>query len=86
LWSGLSLRRVPAWSRELGAARLVSTPSRPGPGLARDCHFTGFPEFEQFCIPGFPRSTQALKSVASADSATPASNPYIAAAMACRKT
>ena len=43
------------------------------PGLARDCHFTGFPEFEQFCIAGFPASTQvAIKSGASADSATPA--------------
>ena len=28
------------------------------PGLARDCHFTGFPEFEQFCIADFPASTQ----------------------------
>ena len=26
--------------------------------LARDCHFTGFPEFEQFCTAGFPASTQ----------------------------
>jgi hypothetical protein len=33
--------------------------------LARDRHLTGFPEFEQFCIHGFPRSTQATKSVAS---------------------
>ncbi len=41
----------------LGAARLVSTPSRTDalrPGLARDCHFKGSPEFEQFCIAGFP--------------------------------
>ena len=30
LWSGLSLHRIPAWCRDLGAARLVSTPSRPG--------------------------------------------------------
>jgi hypothetical protein len=62
--------------RPAGAARLVSTPSPPGllrRGLARDRHFTGFPEFEQFCIAGFPASTQvALKSDASADSATPA--------------
>jgi len=59
----------------LDAARLVSTPShRPfGPGrLARDCHVKGFPEFEQFCIPGFPESTQSLKSLASTDSAMPA--------------
>ena len=37
----------------VGAARLVSTPSLAG--LARDCHVTGFPEFEQFCILGFPQ-------------------------------
>ncbi len=36
------------------------------PGLARDCHFTGFPEFEQFCIAGFPREhSSSFKSVAS---------------------
>ena len=36
-------------------------------GLARDRHLTGFPEFEQFCIPGFPgaHSSHVLKSVAS---------------------
>src|SRR5271165_5923369 len=38
----------------------------PFPGLARDCHVTGFPEFEQFCTSGFPKGTQAsFKSVAS---------------------
>ena len=37
------------------------------PGLARDRHVTGFPEFGQFCIAGFPASTQvSLKSAASA--------------------
>src|SRR5258708_26528063 len=58
-----------------GAARLVSTPSRPfRAGLARDRHVTGFPDFEQFCTAGFPTGTQvlSLKSDASADSATPA--------------
>jgi len=45
-----------------GAARLVSTPSRPfRPGLARDRHFTGFPDFGQFCIAGFPASTQVSR-------------------------
>ena len=48
----------------VGAARLVSTPSRREhvvrPGLARDCHFTGLPEFEQFCIAGFPASIQVF--------------------------
>ncbi len=52
------------WSRRVGAARLVSTPSPNLPlkagGLARDRHFTGFPEFEQFCILSFPRSTQSF--------------------------
>jgi len=33
---------------------------------------TGFPEFEQFCIFGFPESTQSLKSLASTNFATPA--------------
>jgi hypothetical protein len=59
---------VPRKIRGLGAARLVSTPSRIlVPGLARDCHerFRGFPEFGQFCIAGFPASTQVfLKSAA----------------------
>ena len=41
--------------RSLGAARLVSTPSRLVSlrvwlGIA----ISGFPEFEQFCIAGFP--------------------------------
>jgi len=56
----------------VGAARLVSTPSLAG--LARDCHFTGFPEFEQFYILGFPQehSSNWPKSVASTNSATPA--------------
>ena len=72
--SGLSLHRATA-SRGLGAARLVSTPSARLSlcGLARDCQFKGFPEFEQFCIAGFPASTQDLsKSVASTDFATSA--------------
>jgi hypothetical protein len=50
---------IPAKLQGLGAARLVSTPSRlVAPGLARDCHVKGFPDFEQFCIAGFPASTQ----------------------------
>jgi len=54
-WSGLSLHRS---ASALGAARLVSTPSLAG--LARDRHLTGFPEFGQFCIKGFPKSTQLV--------------------------
>ena len=59
LWSGLSLHHALA-SQGVGAARLVSTPSSTlsQQGLARDRHLTGFPEFEQFCIVGFPASTQ----------------------------
>jgi hypothetical protein len=59
--------------RGLGAARLVSTPSR------RTAHrawlgiaISGFPEFEQFCIAGFPdEHSSFLKSVASAISPRP---------------
>src|SRR5437870_11782614 len=40
---------------------------RVRPGLARDYHVTGFPEFGQFCIARFRASTQVfLKSAASA--------------------
>ena len=63
LWPGLSLHHASA-SRRVGAARLVSTPSSAlsRQGLARDRHLTGFPEFEQFCIAGFPASTQSSLS------------------------
>ena len=78
LGSGLSLHRVPDRFRLSGAARLVSTPSPPESGLlrqglARDRHVAGFPEFEQFCIAGFPASTQvfSLKSGAYAISPRP---------------
>jgi hypothetical protein len=53
LWSGLSLHRGVA---ALGAARLVSTPSRRRAWLGITSE--GFPEFEQFCVPGFPGRTQ----------------------------
>ena len=55
-WSGLSLRHSP---KALDAARLVSTPSRPKAGLARDRHLTGFPDFERFYVRDFPRRTQS---------------------------
>src|ERR1700721_4101122 len=57
---------LPRKLRSLGAARLVSTPSRlmslrAWLGIA----ISGFPEFGQFCIAGFPASTQVfLKSAA----------------------
>ncbi len=68
LRSGLSLHPLPE-IRGLGAARLVSTPSRlmsrrAWLGIATS---RGFPDFEQFCIAGFPAGTQVfLKSAASA--------------------
>jgi len=51
------------------------------PGLARDCHVKGFPEFGQFCITGFPASTQVLTQVRCVcHSATPASLMHLMAA------
>ena len=54
--------------RRLGAARLVSTPSRrPAEGSAIRAWLgiasEGFPEFGQFCFRDFPRSTQAVPQV-----------------------
>jgi len=80
-WSGLSLHRAPAPEFRCCPSSLYTFPVGPrasalGPvqGLARDCQMKGFPEFGQFCIPGFPREhSQSLsKSVASTGSATPA--------------
>src|SRR5438045_713803 len=48
---------VPRYRRGVGAARLVSTPSRHRAWLGIP-RVRGFPEFEQFCIAGFPVSTQ----------------------------
>ena len=61
--SGLSLHRARIWLRVSGAARLVSTPfptvsGRAWLGIAM---LRGFPEFEQFCIAGFPASTQVSR-------------------------
>jgi hypothetical protein len=76
LWSGLSLHHGGRKKRSaVGAARLVSTPSPiglPDRGLARDRHLTGFPDFEQFCVPGFPARTQVLQVRCVYRSATPA--------------
>ena len=64
--------------RGLGAARLVSTPSRRKARRAwLGIAISGFPEFEQFCIAGFPdEHSSFLKSVASAYFATPAWPEY----------
>ena len=43
----------------VGAARLVSTPSRRRAWLG--IAIAGFPEFEQFCVAGFPARTQAFR-------------------------
>jgi hypothetical protein len=65
LWSGLSLHLLPVlWG--LGAARLVSTPSRRNfrPGLARDCHFR-FPRIWAVLHRRFPgEHSSFLKCVA----------------------
>lgn len=45
------------------------------PGLGSGLPVTGFPEFEQFCSPRFQGGTQAFKSLASTNSATPALIP-----------
>ena len=58
------LRRCPS---SLYTFRLVKG------GLARDYQEQGFPEFEQFCIAGFPREHPiSFKSAASTNFATPA--------------
>ena len=44
------LRRCPS--------SLYTFPPDSPAGLARDCHLTGFPEFGQFYVPGFPERTQ----------------------------
>jgi len=50
-------------SFDLGISRLVSAPSFSG--LAQDCHFTGFPEFERFYFNNFLLSTPFyLKAIA----------------------
>jgi hypothetical protein len=71
--AGFAVWTIPSPSpgefRGLGAARLVSTPSRTEHSVRAwlGIAIAGFPEFGQFCIAGFPASTQAcLKSVASA--------------------
>lgn len=53
------------WPEGYRRPRLVSTPSQvfPSPGLARDSHLTGFPEFERFYVWGFPGSLEAEAQV-----------------------
>src|SRR5271169_2667750 len=81
LWSGLYLHRGERPASALGAARLVSTPSLSG--LARGCHLTGFPDFEQFCVPGFPRAhSNDLQVRCVYHSATPAYSKRVAAPFA----
>ncbi|SVC53176.1 uncharacterized protein METZ01_LOCUS306030 [marine metagenome] len=43
----------------LDAHRQVSTPLPLG-ALARDCHFTGFPDFDECSPKGFPMGTQFI--------------------------
>jgi len=75
LGSGLSLHRVRIWLRVSGAARLVSTPSRPFSGRAwlGIAMLQGSPNLSSSASPVSRRALKfALKSDASADSATPA--------------
>ena len=51
----------------LGAARLVSTPSRKYFRAWLGIALSGFPDFEQFYSASFPAGTQLLKSAVSAD-------------------
>ena len=55
---GLDYTFTVAGVAALGAARLVSTPSRLRAWLG--IAFAGFPDFEQFCIKRFRLSTQEL--------------------------
>ncbi len=64
---------LPRKIRGLGAARLVSTPSRLRSlrawlGIA----ILGFPEFEQFCIAGFPDEHSSFPCPLRMPTATPA--------------
>ena len=52
---GGRLRRCPSSLYTFPAGRFR-------PGLARDCHFTGSPEFGQFYVAGFPARTQVVAS------------------------
>ena len=53
---------IPSPWRRRFRCRPSSLYTFPFPGLARDCHSRGSPEFGQFCIPGFPMSTQIASS------------------------
>ena len=68
LRSGLSLHPLPDDpGLRCRPSSLYTFPACVSPGLARDCHERGFPDFERFCIVGFPASTHVfLKSAASA--------------------
>ena len=77
--SGLSLHPGRLGCRCCPSSLYTFPPDVRPAGLARDCHLRGFPDFEQFCFSGFPKSTQiALKSVASTNFATPAQGIAIA--------
>ena len=60
LWSGLSLHHaLIASGVRCCPSSLYTFPNTLCPGLARDCHLTGFPEFEQFCTACFHAGTQS---------------------------
>ena len=56
LGSGLSLHHIAGLQVRCCPSSLYTFPAEfLRLGLARDCHLTGFPDFEQFYIGGFPR-------------------------------
>ena len=58
LGSGLSLHLAPSPGVRCCPSSLYTFPRA---GLARDYHFTGFPEFEQFYVADFPARTQVVQ-------------------------
>ena len=60
LGSGLSLHQPDFVRLRCCPSSLYTFLAVFGPGLARDRHVTGFPEFEQFYAAGFPAGTQVF--------------------------
>ena len=77
LRSGLSLHHSPMCpGGRCCPSSLYTFPSR---GLARDCHFKGFPEFGQFYVAGFPARTHIPSPLRLPVSPRPRGVPCIAA-------
>ena len=75
LWSGLSLHHGFRFRRSPSSLYTFPIWAWLGPNLdlARDCHFTGFPEFDEFYSQRFRRGTQTFsKSLVFTNFTTPA--------------